>query len=78
VQDDQLGPVLIAQFVLHADERAGRPPEISLATRVEHWRRLLDGGLPIVPANRDPGTTIIDARGGVAIPAISVPLNDRQ
>jgi len=74
VQDEELGPVLIAQFVLRADERAGRPPDISLATRVEHWRRLLDDGRPIVPSEIDPGTTVTGAEIGVAIPSLSVPL----
>lgn len=78
VHDNKLGPVLIAQFVLRANDRAGRPPDISLATRVEHWRRLLDDGLPILPAERDPGTTISGVQGGVAIPSISVPLRDRE
>jgi hypothetical protein len=74
VQDEELGPVLIAQFVLRADERAGRPPDISLATRVEHWRRLLDDGHPIVPSEIDPGTTVKGTEIGVTIPSISVPL----
>jgi hypothetical protein len=74
VQDEELGPVLIAQFVLRADERARRPPDISLATRVEHWRRLLDDGQPIVPSEIDPGTTVTGAEIGVGIPSISVPL----
>jgi hypothetical protein len=74
LEDEELGPVLIAQFVLRADERAGRPPDISLATRVEHWRRLLDDGRSIVPSEFDPGTTVTGAELGVAIPPISVPL----
>jgi hypothetical protein len=75
VNDDKLGDVLIAQFVLRRDEQAGRPPDISLATRVEHWRRLLDDGQPIVPSERDPGTTLVGTRSGVAIPPLSVPLS---
>jgi hypothetical protein len=38
VTDPTLGDVLMAQFVLRGTEEAGRPPDISLATRVEHWR----------------------------------------
>jgi hypothetical protein len=75
VKDDKLGDVLIAQFVLRRDEQAGRPPDISLATRVEHWRRLLDDGQPIVPSEHDPGTTLVNTHPGVAIPPLSVPLN---
>lgn len=78
VHDQDLGPILIAQFVLRADERAGRPPDISLATRVDHWRRLLDEGQPIVPSHTDPGTAITCDQPGIAIPAVSVPLASRS
>ena len=74
VVDDELGQVLIAQFVLRSDEQAGRPPDISLATRVDHWRRLLDERKPIVPSESDPGTTVADIEHGVLIPPITVPL----
>jgi hypothetical protein len=74
VADDELGQVLIAQFVLRSDEQAGRPPDISLATRVEHWRQLLDVGRPIMASESDPGTTIAHTDRGVVIPPISVPL----
>lgn len=78
VEDDALGQVLIAQFVLRTDEQAGRPPDISLATRVDHWRRLLDDGEPIVPSESDPGTTVTATEPGVAIPPISVPLGPAE
>src|SRR4051794_10893037 len=75
VDDDELGEVLIAQFVLRRAEHADRPPDISLATRVEHWRRLLDEGKPIIPADDDPGTSVESTAAGVEIPPASVPLN---
>jgi hypothetical protein len=78
LDDDKLGQVLIAQFVLRRDEQAGRPPDISLATRVEHWRRLLDDGQPIVPSEGDPGTTRLDTDAGVAIPPVSVRLSAQE
>jgi hypothetical protein len=58
VDEPTLGRVLLAQFMLRGSEDAGRPPDIALATRMSHWRQLLDRQQPIVPAQRDPGTTI--------------------
>jgi hypothetical protein len=58
VEDDHLGQVLIAQFVLRADAETGRPPDISLATPVDHWRRVLDDGQAIMPSELDPGTAV--------------------
>ena len=75
VHDDEVGKVLIAQFVLRRDEYAGKPPDISLATRVDYWRRVLDDGQPIVPSESDPGTSLVGTDGGVAIPPLSVPLS---
>jgi hypothetical protein len=75
INDDELGQVLIAQFVLRSDEQAARPPDISLATRVAHWRRLLDAGEPIIPADNDPGTSVVSTSAGVVIPPVSVPLH---
>ena len=70
VEDHELGPVLIAQFVLRGDEQAGRPPDIALATRVEHWRRLLDDGKPITPSESDAGTTVAHAEPSAVRDAI--------
>jgi hypothetical protein len=61
--------------LLRRDEQAARPPDISLATRVEHWRRLLDEGKPIIPADDDPGTSVASTAAGVEIPPVSVPLD---
>jgi DNA invertase Pin-like site-specific DNA recombinase len=58
VEDPDLGPVLLAQFILRGTDEAGRPPDIALATRVGHWRELLDEQQPIVPAQQDPGTAV--------------------
>jgi DNA invertase Pin-like site-specific DNA recombinase len=58
VDDPTLGPVLFAQFILRGTDEAGRPPDIALATRVSHWRQLLDEQQPIVPAQQDPGTAV--------------------
>ena len=75
VDDHELGQVLLAHFVLRRAEHAARPPDISLATRVEHWRRLLDEGKPIIPADDDPGTSVNSMAAGVEIPPASVPLD---
>ena len=74
VTDDELGDVLIAQFVLRRTAETARPPGITLATRVGHWRRLLDEGEPIIPAEKDPGTTVTS----IAIPPLRVPLVDKD
>ena len=50
VDDDELGKVLIGQFVLRADAESGRPPDASLPTPIEHWPRPLDPGRPIMPS----------------------------
>jgi DNA invertase Pin-like site-specific DNA recombinase len=74
VTDEELGDVLIAQFVLRGASEAGQPPGITLATRVGHWRRLLDAGQPIIPADDDPGTTVTS----IAIPPLRVPLAEKN
>jgi hypothetical protein len=90
VQDPELGHVLIAQFVLRRDEQAGRPPNAALATRVEHWRRLLDDGKPIMPSESDTGTTVAHAAPvpdaipshnvrngrGIDLPPLRIPLTE--
>lgn len=58
IDDLELGNVLVAEFVLRGTDEAERPPDITLATRVEHWRGLLDSGRPIVPSETDPGISI--------------------
>jgi hypothetical protein len=59
LHDDELGDTLIAEFALRGTDTNTRPPEIALATRVDQWRRVLEGGEPIEPSSTDQRTRFL-------------------
>ena len=59
LHDDEIGDTLVAEFALRGTDTSTRPPEIALATRVDHWRRVLEGGQAIKPSRTDPRTRFL-------------------